>query len=231
MSRYFEWLFPILRYLRLRQEVSAWRAWGTLAGSPLVTALIVVAIEFYIMFNQGFATRNGLGFDEMLNMVLKAFAANATVAAIFFAGISFIEYWVARLFVRHQPGRRRPKCMRQTMKFIALGSQSWAILFNAVVGIYLALATSDLHGPKSDRTSLWMITAAATAILTVFIVTTGSLSVQAALAVIALQDDRRCQHCGYFLIGLTLPRCPECGTEFDPAKLAQLSVTNVPSSS
>jgi len=28
---------------------------------------------------------------------------------------------------------------------------------------------------------------------------------------------RPCWECGYSLIGLTEPRCPECGTEFDPA--------------
>jgi len=41
----------------------------------------------------------------------------------------------------------------------------------------------------------------------------------AARAVAAVQDDRRCTTCGYFLIGLTSARCPECGTPFDPAKL------------
>jgi len=28
-----------------------------------------------------------------------------------------------------------------------------------------------------------------------------------------------CQHCGYLLFGLKTPRCPECGTEFDPSLL------------
>lgn len=27
-------------------------------------------------------------------------------------------------------------------------------------------------------------------------------------------DDAGCRSCGYLLIGLTVPRCPECGTEF-----------------
>lgn len=33
----------------------------------------------------------------------------------------------------------------------------------------------------------------------------------------------QCVTCGYLLYGLTTARCPECGTEFDPAKLPGLS--------
>jgi hypothetical protein len=29
-------------------------------------------------------------------------------------------------------------------------------------------------------------------------------------------DNSRCQQCGYLLYGLIEPRCPECGTPFDP---------------
>jgi len=32
-----------------------------------------------------------------------------------------------------------------------------------------------------------------------------------------------CHKCGYLLTGLTEPRCPECGTAFDPALLEKLS--------
>lgn len=31
-----------------------------------------------------------------------------------------------------------------------------------------------------------------------------------------------CECCGYLLYGLTTPRCPECGTAFDPANLESL---------
>jgi hypothetical protein len=30
----------------------------------------------------------------------------------------------------------------------------------------------------------------------------------------------KCEKCGYLLIGLEMPRCPECGMPFDPALLA-----------
>ena len=33
-------------------------------------------------------------------------------------------------------------------------------------------------------------------------------------------DTNRCKKCDYLLIGLTEPRCPECGTPFDREKLA-----------
>ncbi|MBI4581447.1 MAG: hypothetical protein HY718_17225, partial [Planctomycetes bacterium] len=29
----------------------------------------------------------------------------------------------------------------------------------------------------------------------------------------------QCDHCGYLLSGLPLPRCPECGQPFDPARM------------
>ena len=35
-------------------------------------------------------------------------------------------------------------------------------------------------------------------------------------------DPTRCLTCGYLLLNLTEPRCPECGTAFDPAKLPLL---------
>lgn len=33
-------------------------------------------------------------------------------------------------------------------------------------------------------------------------------------------DLLACRNCGYLLRGLVVPRCPECGTEFDPKRLA-----------
>lgn len=36
-------------------------------------------------------------------------------------------------------------------------------------------------------------------------------------------DPRVCAGCGYLLIGLTEPRCPECGRRFDPALLPDLA--------
>jgi RNA polymerase subunit RPABC4/transcription elongation factor Spt4 len=36
-------------------------------------------------------------------------------------------------------------------------------------------------------------------------------------------DMLTCGNCGYLLRGLVVPRCPECGTRFDPRKLARLS--------
>ncbi len=36
-------------------------------------------------------------------------------------------------------------------------------------------------------------------------------------------DILTCFNCGYLLRGLVVPRCPECGTRFDPRKLARLT--------
>jgi hypothetical protein len=37
-----------------------------------------------------------------------------------------------------------------------------------------------------------------------------------------------CFHCGYSLVGVTEPRCPECGNAFDPAKIAHLTRAAMP---
>ena len=37
-------------------------------------------------------------------------------------------------------------------------------------------------------------------------------------------DKGICTECGYLLIGLTRPRCPECGTEFDGELLKRFAV-------
>lgn len=42
------------------------------------------------------------------------------------------------------------------------------------------------------------------------------------------RDPNRCVRCGYLLCGLTEPRCPECGTPFNPADVDQLPQENRP---
>jgi len=39
--------------------------------------------------------------------------------------------------------------------------------------------------------------------------------------------DERCRVCGYILYGLPQPRCPECGTGFDPKLLEDLTEPGV----
>ena len=40
----------------------------------------------------------------------------------------------------------------------------------------------------------------------------------------------RCEKCGYPYTGLTEPRCPECGTEFDPKKIVPVEHPQEPES-
>lgn len=219
MGRYFYWLFPILRYGHQRREVSAWRAWGTVVAIILLPA----AIDFVrLAVPMALAGRFIANATALLDYRIGFWGKVTVITALVLSTINAIELGVALLFVRHRPGRRRPLCTRQTTQFVALGSQTWVILAIVAIGIGLAIA-AFVTMPKSDRGIVWVMTGIGTAILATLLVTIGATAVQAALAVIALQDDRRCEQCGYFLIGLTLPRCPECGTPFHPGKLAGLA--------
>ncbi|MCB9850312.1 MAG: hypothetical protein H6817_06365 [Phycisphaerales bacterium] len=40
-------------------------------------------------------------------------------------------------------------------------------------------------------------------------------------------DAEVCERCGYLLIGLTEPRCPECGTPYDMAAISSTSATHM----
>lgn len=221
MGRYFEWLFPILGYLRRWREVSAWRAWGTVVVIVLLPALVDFGWRAMPL------ALTGQFFAEALWLLEERIESWAWIT--FYTGLvlsifNVVELGVALLFVRHRPGRRRPLCTRQTIKCVALGSQTWAILVLATIGIYIVMAFyADLSMPESEHATLWIMTGITAAVMTTLLVTLGATAVQAALAVIALQDDRRCEQCGYFLIGLTVPRCPECGTPFDASKLAGLA--------
>ncbi len=42
-----------------------------------------------------------------------------------------------------------------------------------------------------------------------------------------ITTDERCRVCGYILYGLPEPRCPECGTQFDPKLLEELTEQGV----
>ena len=43
-----------------------------------------------------------------------------------------------------------------------------------------------------------------------------------------VRDRRCCQRCGYPLVGLPEPRCPECGEPFDPSLLGDMHSRRVP---
>jgi len=43
-----------------------------------------------------------------------------------------------------------------------------------------------------------------------------------------LPSHARCEGCGYSLRGLTEPKCPECGTPFDPSRLVKMFIAKWP---
>ena len=209
MTRRFEWLFPIHMYIRLRKEVVGLHVFLAVLSAVLAPAAVFIALSFsdFIPYNWPTPVEISLAVGAVL------------------AVIGSVELVVALIFVRKRPGRRRPLCTWRTFKYVLLGGQTWMFLLLAVVAlIYLLAWLLFGRSLKSGLESIVYVTAVLTLLLATILVISGAVAVQAAQAVIVLQDDRRCAECGYFLIGLTAPRCPECGRPFDQAKLGKLAV-------
>ena len=234
MMRWFEWLFPICKYIRLRREVGGLRVLVAVVLAVLAPTVVLIAQSLYDFVRW---SRPWFGTGSTLPTVAEELAAvgdffvrrwpmvlRVSLTAVVLLGvIGAFELVVALIFVRKRPGRRRPLCTRQTFKYVLLGGQTWMFLVLAVEGISY-LVERWQAGPSSGAATDTLAFVALVATLTTVLVVSGATAVQAAQAVIVLQDDRRCEGCGYFLIGLTTPRCPECGRPFDPAKLAKLAV-------
>lgn len=54
------------------------------------------------------------------------------------------------------------------------------------------------------------------------------ISVQMVICLRSEPKKHICKNCGYNLTGLTVPRCPECGTKFDPVLLTELGNASKP---
>jgi len=221
-----EWLFPILKYIRLRREVDAWRSalwWFVMLLAPVAVGTVVAFYLYLRGWSRVFSGGTILAaFRTFINREWEGIFTGLIASAGLLSILTLVELGAALRFVRHRPGRRRPLCTKQTFKFILLASRTWLWVAIWWAGVIWLLAEPG-QGLTQGHELAFMVTIL-TALITSVLVVMGATSVQAALAVIALQDDRRCEKCGYFLIGLTVPRCPECGTPFDPAKLEKLSV-------
>lgn len=233
MMRYLEWLFPVQRHIRRRREVGALPPVATILG--LLALISLTPIFAYMVRMVAFWVNGGMPADRIVDAVVReiawflgyrwrdlvgAVAAGAAVLTVLLG----LEFLVAIIFVRTRRGRRRPICTWQTGKYVMLSARSWALVcvlgLLVLSGLALAFRDADL----SESASMTLLVTTATVLTATPLLLGGALAVQAAQAVIVLQDDRRCEKCGYFLIRLTAPRCPECGTPFDPAKLGQLSL-------
>jgi hypothetical protein len=234
LMRYFEWFFPIHKYVRLRREMPGWLAWASLMTAVLVVPGAIIMYDFVdwsVGYSIGFSLRPGPGpsFSSAIGPYLAGRLDLVVFVLVFttfaFTLLSGLTLLISLSFVRKQPGRRRPICTWQTFKYSMRGSQTWLLLAGLwFVSVYV-LVHSDWLEHVAEKYSLLIGTIVFTSIILSIFLVAGATSVQAAQAVITLQDDRRCKECGYFLIGLTTPRCPECGTPFDPAKLVQLAQT------
>lgn len=237
MMRYLEWLFPVHRYIRRPREVGVVR--------PVLTVLAILGVIGLLpllrMALQVVDHLSGAPAPVIARAVLDAIAwcfrdpyargDLITWGASWLVGTACVlalEFAIAVTFVRTRPGRRRPLCVWQTAKYVLLSLQSWLlaglVLFGLLFGVGWAAAAGGLQADE-DRWMAVVLVIATIATATPLLLG-GALAVQAARAVIVLQDDRRCEKCGYFLFRLVSPRCPECGTPFDPAKLGRLSLAD-----
>ena len=134
MMRYFEWLFPIMKYVRLRREVSGWRCLAAFAIALLIPAGITAGVLFYGFsrsYGRPWAGRpgwyvvptNGTNWAQTANAFLSAHLDSLIVCVIVTAvalGLLMLgELTVALNFVRKRPGRRRPLCTWQTIKSVS----------------------------------------------------------------------------------------------------------------
>lgn len=249
--RYFEWLFPIMRYVRLRREVSGVvvAAWW-LIGVLLITLAnaVPIGIAYAKYPTVAFATPSGALLPAIPSRNLgpvdavRVFVAEewpllliaAVVASVVLIVLDLPEFLLALLFVRKRPGRRRPKCTWQTLKYVMVGNVTLALCFVMLMAGTLSVQECSQGGligravhtlPVQSQESVW-ISLGIIGFVALPLILLGAVSAQAASAVVVLQDDRRCEQCGYFLIHLTSPRCPECGRPFDPAKMGKLSLAS-----
>ncbi len=237
--RYFEWLFPIHRYVRLRRDVNAW---SIVLEAGLIVTLITACLtgaSFYSYVQDHMAPIDGTsgyyarfpGSPPTVRSLVRPYlqqhqayvagVAGGTAALLMLAALPTLV--VSAIFVRHRPGRRRPKCTWQTLKFVLLGARTWTFWALAVTagGQLLPRYEKSITRLPSGEYLAALFPTAALASLPLI---SGATAVLAAHAVISLQDDRRCFNCGYFLINLPHACCPECGRPFDPAKLGPAAI-------
>jgi hypothetical protein len=100
----------------------------------------------------------------------------------------------------------------------AISGVSLLGLANILFGI-LFLTVLATASPMASWEGWWIVGAAA-----FYCVVTLPFVVRMWRHPLPVFDMLSCQQCGYSLRGLAVPRCPECGTRFDPGKLRRLSL-------
>ncbi len=226
MSRYFEWLFPVLKYIRIQREVSLCRAAVSALSVVVVPAITCLGLDIYNAI-ANMSPGNPFSQNLRYSLAFNLLAHIRTIVgfSVFIAILSSIELpvacyllwrrrWRWPMFVLAAP--QRPPFFRAACKFTALGCQTWLILCY----LFITLVNLLSRLPSGYAGEVLLLVAACVGIPILIAV----LAFEIFSAVIAVHKSLACRKCGYLLIGLALPRCPECGTPFDPNKLAQLTV-------
>lgn len=137
----------------------------------------------------------------------------------------------------------RDGTMSEQHKALLLCLGCWLIfgVTGATVGCVCGLAAVPLLSKKRlGQVTNWLLIIISPVVVTAAFIPTGTpfimVVIVPALAFVAaciwlnrtLEDvylEGHCQDCGYNLTGLPEPRCPECGTEFDPSTVPRAAGT------
>jgi hypothetical protein len=194
---------------------SWWQAIRTVAIAAMLISLSPIWFQFLVSLD------NPASFWMLLTLDWKFWCAAAAIAVIAMAITIGLIWYLAVRWMKSRPGLWRPQNIRLAGRLACLGARTFmalTLLLMTFLGLLLGA-----YGSVRDATLLVSF------LFYLAIIPATANHIVALLE--AMRDGRECEKCGYLLIGLREPRCPECGTAFDPARLPDLAVPPGPSSS
>jgi len=156
--------------------------------------------------------------DEVVTSLMESFAddlRDAVVQVVMpIPAVLFVGWLVSRRRI-HSRRRQNGWCL---LKLVAVGSLTWLWAMLLLLGLSLtvvALGLTDRTGTPAVYCweAYWLLGCFCWPAVVMAVI-----GLQAGEAVGRMQPMDECVYCGYSLIGLTEPRCPECGQPFPPLR-------------
>ncbi|MCZ6652135.1 MAG: hypothetical protein O7D91_03820 [Planctomycetota bacterium] len=105
----------------------------------------------------------------------------------------------------------------------------------AIFGFFQSISLLSVHWNHYGREivdgDLYSVLRELMILIMFYTVTFATVTQTVVIVVTWLRPEKKshiCENCEYNLTGLTVPRCPECGTKFDPALLTALGDASKP---